>query len=302
MSVESSQLKVGQPGRSGALRFAVIGRPVAHSLSPDIHMDFARQRHLSIDYQCLECADGEFNDVVAEFFRRGGAGLNVTTPFKEPAHALSTAHSAYADLAASVNTLRTYTVGELEGHNTDGLGLCRDLSCNMSLDLAHTSVLLLGAGATARSTVLALAAYRPRHISVFNRSEERLLGFIESCRRSADEYLRARPPVGLTAGSDSQFDLIINCASSALRGEKAVLPELARQPRRCLAYDLSYGRGQTAFLAWAQDTLGCRCCDGIGMLVEQAAYSFAWWHGEPMPQTHKLISQLTRQHSHSPRP
>ncbi|MCA8838209.1 MAG: shikimate dehydrogenase [Proteobacteria bacterium] len=295
------QVKAGQHG-GGVLRFAVIGRPVAHSLSPDIHTDFARQRNLSIDYQRIECADGEFNDVVTEFFHRGGAGLNVTTPFKEPAHALSTAHSAYASLAASVNTLRASTKEGLEGHNTDGLGLCRDLSCNMGLDLAQSSVLLLGAGATARSTVLALAAYRPRHITVFNRSEERLAGFIESCRESADDYLRARVPVGLWASCENQFDLIINCASSALRGEKAVLPQLTRQPAHCLAYDLSYGRGQTAFLEWAQDTLGCRSCDGIGMLVEQAAYSFAWWHGEPMPQTNTLISQLTRIHSHSPRP
>ena len=291
MATSAQGLSEGAASSSGARRFAVVGRPISHSLSPRIHTDFAKQRGLPISYQRLECADEDFAKLANGFFADGGAGLNITTPFKEQAHALCQLHSAQAVRAGAVNTIRLAPDGQLEGHTTDGEGLCRDLSENLGIDLGQTRTLILGAGATARTVALSLAERRLGGLVVFNRTPQRAESLCAQLA-AAEEFAGLAPPRVYAQEDDGQFGLIINCAAGALGAGEVALPSLPRQAGQALAYDLSYGRGRTAFAQWAQESLACRSCDGVGMLVEQAALAFVWWHGEPMPETQGLIKAL----------
>ena len=113
-------------------RYAVIGNPVAHSKSPAIHAAFARQTGQDMDYGRLEAPVDGFESAVAAFRREGGRGLNVTLPFKEQAFRIASGVSARARAAEAVNTLK-FTATGIEGDNTDGVGLVRDLRDNLGV-------------------------------------------------------------------------------------------------------------------------------------------------------------------------
>src|SRR3954471_7086814 len=122
-------------------RYAVIGNPVAHSRSPWIHAEFARATRQDLEYSRIEAPLDGFERAVREFHADGGRGLNVTLPFKGAAFAYCKSVSARARSARVVNTL---TLDEGYGDNTDGVGLVRDLSGHLGVELAGKAVLLLG--------------------------------------------------------------------------------------------------------------------------------------------------------------
>jgi shikimate dehydrogenase len=134
-------------------RYALLGNPVAHSLSPRIHAEFARATGEDIEYtRQLVPLDG-FAPAVAALRADGVRGANVTVPFKEEAFRIATRLSERAGAAAAVNTLR-FDGTDIFGDNTDGYGLVSDLRNNLGVVLAGRRILLLGAGGAARGVLL----------------------------------------------------------------------------------------------------------------------------------------------------
>src|SRR5512135_3739285 len=129
-------------------RYAVIGNPVAHSKSPWIHAEFARQTRQDLEYGRIEAPRDGFARTVDAFRAEGGCGANVTLPFKGEACAYATRLSERARAAQAVNTLR-FEGAEALGDNTDGVGLVADLERNLGRAIAGKRVLLLGAGGAA---------------------------------------------------------------------------------------------------------------------------------------------------------
>ena len=114
--------------------FAVIGNPIHHSLSPQIHAAFAKENGLDIDYESVLSPLDQFKNTMHQLIQQKFTGANVTLPFKKEAYQLATSHSSYAIIAEAVNTLE-FKEGEIIGHNTDGIGLVRDLEQNLNINL-----------------------------------------------------------------------------------------------------------------------------------------------------------------------
>src|SRR5690606_30261930 len=127
-------------------RYGVMGNPVAHSKSPFIHSLFAHATEQDLSYAALLVPLDGLKRAAAEFFANGGKGLNITVPFKQEAWAMAQVRSPGAELAGAVNTLFMNAEGKLEGHNTDGPGLIRDLTVNAGGVLKDKRVLVIGAG------------------------------------------------------------------------------------------------------------------------------------------------------------
>ncbi len=127
-------------------RYAVVGNPIAHSKSPQIHTQFAQQTKQDLSYEKLLGEIGAFNATVEQFKAEGGKGLNVTVPFKEDAFAMVDRLEPRAQQAGAVNTL-WFDGDSIVGDNTDGVGLVSDLGCNHFFNFANARILLLGAGA-----------------------------------------------------------------------------------------------------------------------------------------------------------
>jgi len=263
-------------------RYVVIGNPVAHSRSPEIHAHFARQTGESISYERLLVEPGDFARAAREFFAAGGRGANVTLPFKVDAFAFAQERTPRAREAGAANTL-AMRGGAILADNTDGAGLVRDLTANLGLALAGARILLLGAGGAARGVVAPLLALSPALLVIANRTPER-----------ARELARAFAAAGRVEGAGLEsmgegYDLVVNATSASTRGEPLELPG-GLFARGATAYDMAYGAAALPFLAAAR-AAGARTSDGLGMLVEQAAESFLLWRGK-RPETAAVIAAL----------
>ena len=265
-------------------RYAVIGNPVAHSKSPWIHAQFARQTRQDIEYARVEAPLEGFARSVAEFRAAGGRGVNVTVPFKQEAYALCRgAVSARARAAGAVNTLifdAGSADGEMRGDNTDGVGLLRDITLNLGRAIAGSRVLLLGAGGAARGVLPPLVDSGPAALTIANRTARRAEELADLFHKVQGGSYREL--------SGRAFDLVINATSSGLENQAPPLPAGIFAPE-ALAYDMVYGR-DTPFMAVAR-AAGAEACDGTGMLVEQAAESFLLWRGM-RPETAPVLAAL----------
>ena len=271
-------------------RYAVIGNPIAHSKSPRIHAEFARQTGQAMHYEAILGPESGFSDTVRAFAASGGRGMNVTVPFKLEAFDLADQLSERAQAAGAVNTL-SFRADGIHGDNTDGIGLIRDLEDNLACPLAGKRVLLLGAGGAARGVMLPLLEARPTVLTIANRTPERATELAEHFHPLCqDTELRAST---FEALGETDVDLIINATSASL--SSAVPPLPASAYAGCeLAYDMMYGAEPTAFMRHALAHGAHRVADGLGMLVEQAAESFRLWRGVS-PATGTVLAQLRLQ-------
>ena len=265
-------------------RYAVMGHPIAHSKSPFIHRRFAAQTGEPVAYEALLVEPGGFRAAVEGFRAQGGGGLNVTIPFKEEAFALASRRTGRAERAGAVNTL-WFEGAAVCGDNTDGVGLVRDLTRNLGVDVEARSVLVLGAGGAARGVVGPLLDEKPRRIAIANRTASRA---VELAGRFAPQGPVSA--VALDALPAGGFDIVINATAASLSGD---LPPLPRGTLRTggIAYDTAYAANPTPFVEWGAREGACVATDGLGMLVEQAAESFRLWRGRE-PLTVPVIDAL----------
>jgi shikimate dehydrogenase len=272
--------------KSSPDRYALVGHPVEHSRSPLIHTVFARQTSQRLTYELIDAEPAAFETAVRGFGAAGGKGLNVTVPHKEAAFALCGQHSAGAKAAGAVNTI-SIVGGSLRGDNTDGLGFIRDVTVNLRQALAGARIAVLGAGGAARGIIGPLLEQKPAQLVVANRTKERA---DEVVARFGSATLLARSFAELA--DQAPFDVLINATSAGLKGETPPFPASLVGPSS-FCYDLVYGSSDTPFVAWAKTHGAARAVHGWGMLVEQAAESFAIWRGV-RPDTKPLLKQMPR--------
>lgn len=270
------------------LSFAVFGHPIAHSLSPKIHQLFARQFGIELTYRAIDAAPVDFAAAVEAFFAAGGAGANVTLPHKAAAYALADEHSASAQRVGTANVLTRKPDGRLAAHNTDGDGLVRDLAERHATDLRDRDVLLLGAGGAARGVAWALLDAGAQTLTIVNRTAATADALVDAIGDPARVHARYWQDLA-DLGS---YDLIINATSAGVLGTDLRLPP-SLVGARALCYDLTYGPAAIGFLSWAKAAGARYAHDGLGMLVETAADSFAIWHGQ-RPDTEPVYQALRR--------
>lgn len=274
-------------------RYAVIGNPIGHSKSPQIHSLFAQQTDEKITYEALFSPVDKFEETVREFIKSNGKGLNVTVPFKQEAFELADELSDYAKNAGAVNTLVFRDDGSIYGTNTDGIGLVRDLVENYQSLIKDKRILLLGAGGAVRGVMQPLLMQMPNQIVIANRTPERaieLAADMQNVTQLKDEIKPCMLSGGGFADNTGEFDLIINGTAASLEG---IMPPI---PETCLAsdvhcYDMMYGGRPTAFENWCEDQGATKVMNGLGMLVEQAAESFSIWRGK-MPDTKPVLETI----------
>jgi shikimate dehydrogenase len=266
-------------------KYAVFGNPIKHSRSPAIHAAFAEQCGEAIQYRAVRVEDGEFAGAARRFFEAGGRGLNVTVPFKQDAFAFADRHSDRARRAGAVNTLSLAEDGAIEGDNTDGVGMIRDMVANLGWVIQGRRLLIIGAGGAVRGVLAPLLRERPRELLIVNRTPARAQELAEAF---AD--LGSVEGGGLELIDQRQFDLVINASSAGLAGETPDLPATLLTERSC-CYDMLYGDEPTPFMRWAAHHAAWAVADGLGMLVEQAAESFYIWR-HVRPETRLVINAI----------
>ena len=260
--------------------YAVIGHPVAHSLSPRIHAEFAAATGEALRYESIDAE--RFAPAADRFFAAGGRGLNVTVPFKADAWGWVDERDAAAARSGAVNTI-VVQGRRARGCNTDGVGLARDLAANLDWPVAGARTLVIGAGGAAKGIVGALLDAGAAGLTIANRTSakaEALGGAFGVAACGLDE-------------ADGTWDLVLNATSAGLAGEGALVAPAVVAGAHC--YDLFYARhGETPFCRWAAANGAAAVSDGLGMLVEQAAEAFYLWR-RVRPGTADVLAALVRE-------
>jgi shikimate dehydrogenase len=267
--------------------FAVIGNPIHHSLSPQIHAAFAKENGLDIDYESVLSPLDQFKNTMHQLIQQKFTGANVTLPFKKEAYQLATTHSGHARIAEAVNTLE-FKEDEIIGHNTDGIGLVRDLEQNLDTHLKNKKILLIGAGGAAEGVIYSMLEKKPSELTLTNRTIEKSNVIQNKMDVHAKSFNVNLNVTEITKCPHQYFDVIINATSASL-----INAELHMDPKvfheGCLAYDMMYGK-ETSYIREAISQ-GSKTSDGLGMLVEQAAEAFFIWH-HIQPTTKSVIESL----------
>jgi shikimate dehydrogenase len=264
-------------------KYCVIGNPIAHSKSPDIHPVYARQTGQDLVYErCLAPLDA-FAATVQRLVAEGYKGANVTLPFKIEAVQVCTRLEERARAAGAVNTL-VFADGEIIGDNTDGPGLVADITRNAGVAMRDKRILLLGAGGAARGALLPFIQQGPREIVIANRT-------VATAGQLARDFGRYGIPIHATGfdAVEGSFDIVVNATSGSLAGEVPPVPASVFGPGT-LALDMMYGNQPTVFMQFAAGH-GAATRDGLGMLVEQAAEAFAIWRGV-RPDTAEVFRKM----------
>lgn len=261
-------------------KLGVVGNPIGHSLSPEIHLMFAQQFGDEISYDKVEIPLGEFESAIGEMIDEGYHGLNVTIPFKLDAFRSSTKCSSQARQSRAVNTL-TFHNNKILGENTDGTGFIRDLEERLKFFVEHKKILILGAGGGVRGILPALMERMPKSVTVANRSVAR-------AQELCDEF-GIQSILYDETGSES-YDLIVNATPTSLQNKAPLVSPFAFDGCE-LAYDLVYAAKPTPFMELAKQGGARHTSDGLGMLVEQAADSYEIWMGH-RPGTQDVYAKL----------
>ena len=271
-------------------KYAVVGNPVKHSLSPEIHSHFARETGQQLEYLALQLDSEHFEQQIHQLIASGYKGVNVTVPFKEKAWSMTDRLSPRAKDAGAVNTLIFQADGLIAGDNTDGIGMTRDMITNHKILIRYRKILVLGAGGAVRGIMGPLLYQKPARICIANRTLKKAETLVEqfsaAARQGTDLQACTYPELG-----QDKYDLIINGTSAGLDNQVPPIPDDILGVNS-ICYDMMYNtRKPTAFVEWAIDRGALRAFDGLGMLVEQAAESFYIWRGV-RPETTQLIAEL----------
>lgn len=240
-------------------KLAVIGNPIAHSLSPLIWSEFAHQCEIELEYNKICAPIDDFEHVVRDFFASGGHALSVTAPFKSRAYALANRHNSHTLLSQTANHLIARD-GLLLADNTDGIGLVADLH-RMGRNLKSKNILIIGSGSVIYSVLSSLEAEAPKRIDLLMRDSSKLDDFIQKSRL-VDAY-----------DAVVSYDIVINTTPNI--AENTLFSQVKQLSAHALVYDMIYTAKQTLFLkAMEQVNADITQANGLGMLIQQAAAAF----------------------------
>jgi shikimate dehydrogenase len=263
----------------GAIRLAVLGDPVAHSLSPEMQNAGLVARDIPFRYTRLWVTSAQLAEAFSLLRQRDFIGWNLTVPHKVAALALVDEVDPTADRLGAINTVLNRS-GSLVGFNTDGVGLIAALRESFSLNFESNRIAVLGAGGGAGTTAaIFLLEQNPRELLLANRTEAKLDHLRKAIGR--DDRVSFWPWERL-GEVFAEADLVINASSAGLDGRPLGWDRHWLEPRHRV-FDMMYSSKPTPVVNWAA-AAGASAVNGASMLLHQGTAAFRCWFGPPVPE------------------
>ncbi|HSJ04208.1 MAG TPA: shikimate dehydrogenase [Verrucomicrobium sp.] len=264
---------------------AVIGDPIAHSRSPQMHNPALTARGINGQYIRVHVPPGSVAVALELFARNGFTGVNCTIPHKFEALEAMDELNGLAVVLGAVNTVHLND-GEKTGYNSDGPGFLRSVEEAFQKEVKDLRVLIIGAGGGAGQAVAIQSALeRCPELYLANRTVEKLEPLVRQCQEHSPQtqVTRLAWTNEALAGVLDKVDLIVNATPIGMKEGDAPLFDYSGLRSGHLAYDMVYrASSPTPFIAAAQ-AAGLATCDGLRLLLHQGAISFGHWFGEPVP-------------------
>jgi shikimate dehydrogenase len=263
---------------------AIIGYPLAHSLSPLFQQSAFDFYHLDVSYEAWEIKPPELAETIARLRQPGVLGANVTIPYKEKVLPWLDKLDDLASRIGAVNTILN-DGSQLVGYNTDAEGFLKALRQEGRFEPQGKQAIILGAGGAARAVSFALVSEGIRTLIIFNRTLERAENLAAQLRKEAGSTeIKALPwQEPELSHFLSQSELLVNCTPIGMKHSPGEgLSPLEWLPQDILVYDLVYQPQETPLLKKAKEA-GAATLSGLSMLVYQGAASFQLWTGKEAP-------------------
>lgn len=272
-----------QPNFSAkAIKAAVIGDPIAHSLSPEIHNYLLQKYQIDGVYIPLKISEKDFKECIKSLVKMDFVGFNVTIPHKEKIFKICDFKSKSAELTKAVNTVIITEDQKLFGHNSDVEGFLNNLKHSKpSFDLKYKNAFVIGSGGAARAIIYGLIKSEVSEVFITNRSKNRATKLIKDFSKFAEEknckikFLDSEK----FSNNLNKCDLLVNSTSLGMEGKEALKIDLKTLKKSAIVYDIVYKPLMTELLQTAQ-AQGNEVVTGIGMLLEQALIGFEAWFKE----------------------
>lgn len=246
------------------LKFAVIGHPIDHSKSPQLHEAGFREFEIDASFEKIDITPENLEAFLKEEAKHY-TGIAVTVPHKETVMKYIDFYTEAAQSIGAVNTLY-WKDGKLCGTNTDGLGALRALKTQTELE--GKNVFVLGAGGAAKAVVYGLKA-AGAEVIIYNRTFSKAEALAEQFDAVVLESLQLAIP--------HDIDIVINTTTVGMNEYKSLLPEDFWMPQH-IGFDIVYKPLYTKFLQDCESVDGT-CITGDKMLTYQALEQFRLWHG-----------------------
>ena len=269
---------------------AVLGKPIAHSMSPLMHNAALRRLSLSRPelagwhYYKFEIDPKDLGEALRLFHARNFRGINLTIPHKEVVFEFLEGADEFARLAGAANTL-VRTDGGWHGSNTDGFGLAHAVKSFSGMDFAGADVAVLGAGGAARAACFYSALNGAASVRISNRTRLKAQCIAEELKLAGFD----------SAGELSEIapgSVIINATSVGLHPGDAPVLDFSKVPDTCAFFDMPYVRGGETPSVLAARAAGLRAASGLAMLAWQGAKSLSIWAGLPDPPGEIMLAAL----------
>lgn len=268
--------------------FAVIGDPIKHSKSPEMHEFWYNELAIQASYVPIHVTKDNLQQAVTALKLLGVSGFNVTIPHKETIIPMLDEVDSLAAKMGAVNTVVRLPDGRLKGYNTDGEGFVKSLEAVIGDTKRTESVLIIGAGGAARGIAFALVAKGYTNITIANRTVEKAQIIVEE--------LGLGHAIGLSDAEHSlqNFSIFIQTTPAGLNSDEFALPfSMKKFPKQAVAADIVYNPLMTPFLQAAEKN-GATIINGLGMFVHQGAIAFEYWL-DVYPPIEKITNHLIKQ-------
>lgn len=264
------------------LKAAVIGDPIAHSLSPKIHNFFLKKFGIDGSYEAIRVEKENLSQAVQSLIDQGFKGFNVTLPHKEEIFKICDFVSKTASATGAVNTVVITSDKKIFGHNSDADGFLNNLLNQApELDLQGGTAFVIGAGGAARAVIYSLIKLGAKKIFIGNRNQSRALELIKNFSE-----ICAKKNCSLEFLSKNNFaakldlcDLLVNSTSLGMENQEPLDLDLSLLKKSAIVCDIVYKPLQTELLKLAS-ARGNKTVDGLGMLICQALVGFELWFGK----------------------
>jgi shikimate dehydrogenase len=259
-------------------KFLVIGNPIEHSLSPELHNYWIKKNNIDAIYEKQKINEDQLKQYILQVKDKKINGINVTVPFKKKIIPYLDELSIEAQSTQSVNTIYQKN-NKIIGHNTDIFGFRTSIE-KTEYDLKNKEVLILGAGGVVPSIIFSLIKMKVSKITISNRTKEKAENLKEIYKDL--EIIKW--------GDISNFDMIINATSLGLKKEDNLNFDFSSISGNKFFYDVIYNPSETNFLKIGRE-LGHKTLNGKLMFIYQAISAFKIWH-EKTPEVDENVIKL----------
>jgi len=259
-------------------KFLVIGNPIEHSLSPELHNYWIKKNNIDAIYEKQKINEDQLKQYILQVKNKKINGINVTVPFKKKIIPYLDELSIEAQSTQSVNTIYQKN-NKVVGHNTDIFGFRTSIE-KTGYDLKNKEVLILGAGGVVSSIIFSLIKMKVSKITISNRTKEK-----------AENLKKIYKDLEIIKWGDiSNFDIIINATSLGLKKNDSLNFNFSSISGNKFFYDVIYNPSETNFLKIGRE-LGHKTLNGKLMFIFQAILAFKIWH-EKIPEVDENVIKL----------